>query len=177
MGLFDGVAATSVESAAVLPGDELLPRADVVMDRAFTVAATPDVVWPWLVQLGKWRAGWYLPHAVERLVPPSHRAIWHLDPQWLGLSVGDSIPDYGGKHETFTVAQMKAPHHLVHTSRRGHTDVTWAIVLTPYGEQATRVQLRLRLHPVRRRWLATSLGDAFDALTIAGMAAGLRERV
>ena len=31
------------------------------MDRAFEVSAPPDVVWPWLVQLGKARAGWYLP--------------------------------------------------------------------------------------------------------------------
>jgi hypothetical protein len=176
MGLLDGVAATSAEVALPLPGDELLPRADVVMDRAFTVAAAPDVVWPWLVQLGKWRAGWYLPRGVERLVPPSHRAIRHLDPRWSALAVGDTIPDYGGRHETFTVAQLEPRHHLVHTSRRGHTDLTWAIVLTPYGE-GTRVQLRLRLHPVKRQWLATSLGDWFDALTIAGMAAGLRERV
>ncbi len=177
MGLLDGVAATSAESADVLPGDDLLPRADVVMDRGFTVAATPDAVWPWLVQLGKWRAGWYLPRGVERFVPASHRAIRHLDPRWLGLSVGESVPDYGGKDETFTVAEIEGPHHLVYTSRRGHTDVTWAIVLTPYGVGGTRVQLRLRLHPVKRKWLATSVGEAFDALTIAGMAAGLRERL
>jgi hypothetical protein len=177
MGLLDGVAATSVESAAVLPGDDLLPRADVVMDRAFTLAAAPEAVWPWLAQLGKWRAGWYLPRGVERLVPRARRAVRHLDPRWTGLTVGESVPDYGGKHETFTVAQVEQPHHLVYTSRRGSTDVTWAIVLTPYGVDGTRVQLRLRLHPVRRRWLATSLGEWFDALTIAGMAAGLRERV
>ena len=177
MRLFDGVAATSAETVAALPGDDLLPRADVVMDRGFTVAATPAVVWPWLLQLGKWRAGWYLPRGVERLVPPSRRAIRHLDPRWLGLSVGESVPDYGGKHETFTVAEIEAAHHLVYTSRRGRTDVTWAIVLTPYGVDGTRVQLRLRLHPVKRRWLATSVGEWFDALTIAGMAAGLRERL
>jgi hypothetical protein len=176
MGLFDGVAATSAESAASLPGDDLLPRADVVMDRGFTVAATPDAVWPWLVQLGKWRAGWYLPRGVERFVPPSHRALRHLDPRWLGLSVGESVPDYGGKHETFSVAEIKPWHHLVYTSRRGRTDVTWAIVLTPYVG-GTRIRLRLRLHPVKRQWLATSVGEWIDALTIAGMAAGLRERL
>src|ERR1700712_4608031 len=123
MGLLDGVAATSAEAARPLPGDDLLPRADVVMDRGFDLTAAPDVVWPWIVQLGKWRAGWYLPRRIERLVPPSHRAIRHLDQRWQALSVGDSIPDYGGKHETFTVALIDAPRHLVHTSRRGHTDV------------------------------------------------------
>jgi uncharacterized protein YndB with AHSA1/START domain len=90
--------------------------------------------------------------------------------------VGESVPDYGGKHTSFTVAQLEQPHHLVYTSRRGRTDLTWAIVLAPDGG-GTRVRLRLRLHPVRRRWLASSLGEWFDALTIAGMAAGLRERL
>jgi hypothetical protein len=39
------------------------------------------------------------------------------------------------------------------------------------------VHLRLRLGPVRRRWLARTAGEFVDALTIAAMAAGLRERL
>ena len=39
------------------------------------------------------------------------------------------------------------------------------------------VHLRLRLAPVRRVWLAESLGGLVDALTVAGLAAGLRERL
>jgi hypothetical protein len=39
------------------------------------------------------------------------------------------------------------------------------------------VHLRLRLGPVRRKWLARTGGEFIDALTIAGMAAGLRERL
>ncbi len=177
MGLFDGVAATSSEIAAPRPGDDRLPRADVVMDRGFTVAARQDQVWPWIVQLGKWRAGWYLPRGVERMVPRSRRALRRIDPRWQELAVGDVVPDYGGADATFTVAEIEAPHHLVYTSRRGRTELTWSILLAPYDVGSTRVLLRLRLHPVRRRWLATSVGDLFDALTIAGMAAGLRERV
>jgi hypothetical protein len=181
MALFDGVAATPSERATPLPGDDLLPRAEVVMDRAFTLQERPENVWPWLVQLGKRRAGWYLPARVERWIPPSRRAIRHVDARWQALAVRDVIPDYGGRHETFTVAQIETDHHIVYTSRRGRTDVTWAIVLTPYDEPpmpaATRVQLRLRLHPVKREWLATSAGEFFDAVTIAGMAAGLRERL
>lgn len=51
-----------------------------------------------------------------------------------------------------------------------------AITLTPEGA-GTRVHLRLRLGPVRRKWLANSVGEVFDLVTIAGMAAGLRERL
>ena len=170
------VRATDVERAAVLPGDVVVPDPDVVMDRGFDLPAPPDVVWPWLVQLGKWRAGWYLPRAVERLVPPGRRAIRHLDPRWQELAVGDVVPDYGGKHETFTVEQLSAPHGIVYSSVRGRVQVSWELRLTAHG-RATRVHLRLRLGPVGRRWLATTLGEAFDLATIAGMAAGLRERL
>ena len=55
-------------------------------------------------------------------------------------------------------------------------DVSWAILLRAEGD-GTRVHLRLRLGPVRRRWLANSVGELFDLVTIAGMAAGLAERV
>ena len=180
MALFDTVRATPEEAARPLPGDSLLPDADVVMDRAFSLPAPPDLVWPWLVQLGKRRAGWYLPRRVERAVPPSRRALRRVEPRWQRLQVGDVVPDYGGRQETFTVARLEAPEHLVYTSTRGHTEVSWAIVLTPYdaqGAASTRVQLRLRLHPVRRTWLAHGVGEPFDALTVAGMAAGLAERL
>ena len=180
MAIFDSVRATPEEVARPLPGDELLPHADVVMDRAFSLPAPPDLVWPWLVQLGKRRAGWYLTRRVERAIPPSRRALRHVEPRWQQLRVGDVVPDYGGPHETFTVARLDAPDHLVYTSTRGHTEVTWAIVLVPYdahGVAATRVQLRLRLHPVKRTWLAHAVGEPFDALTVAGMAAGLAERL
>jgi hypothetical protein len=54
--------------------------------------------------------------------------------------------------------------------------VSWSITLTP-ASYGARVHLRLRLGPVRRVRLAGTAGELIDALTIAGMAAGLRERL
>jgi hypothetical protein len=173
----DWTRATGAERAVVLPGDELLV-ADVVMDRGFDLAAPPEAVWPWLVQLGKRRAGWYLPASVERLVPASSRALRHVEPRLLEHKVGDVIPDWGGADATFTLAAIDPPRTLLYTSRRGATDLTWCLHLTPIvGVSGTRVHLRLRLAPVRHRGLASSLGGLVDALTVAGLAAGLRERV
>ncbi|MEO9138312.1 MAG: hypothetical protein ABI345_04535 [Jatrophihabitans sp.] len=173
--MFHSVAATEAEIAAPMPGDDLLPEPDVVMDRAFTVPGPPDGVWPWLVQLGKSRAGWYLPRSVERVLPRRNRALRRIEGRWQHLDVGTVIPDYG-RDATFEVAQIDAPHSLVFRSQRGRVGVTWAIALAAEGS-GTRVRLRLRLHPVHRQWLATGPGDFFDAATIAGMAAGLRERL
>lgn len=175
--VFSTITATAEEVAAPRPGDDLVPDADVVMDRAFSVEAPPADVWPWVLQLGKHRAGWYLPRTVERTLPRRRRAARSLDDRWLHLEVGDVIPDYGGRNETFEVAIIDAPSTLVYRSRRGRVDVSWSITLADAAPGLTRVRLRLRLDPVRRKWLANSAGDLVDALTIAGMAAGLRERL
>ncbi|MBD8870233.1 hypothetical protein IE331_11420 [Nocardioides sp. MJB4] len=174
--MLGSVAPRPGEVAAALPGDELVPDPDVVMDRGFDLAVPPAVAWPWLVQLGKGRAGWYLPRRVERLLPRARRATRTVEARWQSLAVGDVIPDYGGPEATFEVADLEPGAHLVHRSERGRTQVSWAIVLRPQ-DAGTRVHLRLRLGPVRHVRLARSVGGLFDALTLAGLAAGLRERV
>jgi hypothetical protein len=179
--MFAHVRPTPAERASACPGDDLVQPADVVMDRGFTVPGTPEQVWPWLVQLGKWRAGWYLTRSVERLVPPRNRASRRIEARWQSLAVGDTIPDYGGRHETFLVAAISAAHHLVYTSQRGRVRVSWCITIMPFlssdEDVQTRVHLRLRLAAVRRMWLARTAGELIDLITIAGMAAGLRERL
>lgn len=177
------VSASRTEVAAARAGDDIVAAADVVMDRAFTVPAPPEAVWPWVIQLGKRRAGWYLPRTVERFIPRSRRAARSIIPAWQRLQVGDVIPDYGGRDETFEVAVLNAPSTLVYRSQRRRTQVSWSITLTPTMDppsgdrRDTRVHLRLRLGPVRHRWLAATGGGILDLLTIAGMAAGLSERL
>lgn len=180
MGWFDAVRATPAERTESRPGDDIVARPDVVMDRAFTVPGAPESVWPWIAQLGKRRAGWYLPRRVERIIPRGRRALRHVDPRWTVPAVGQVIPDYGGRDATFTVAQVAAPHALVYRSTRGRTDLSWSITLRPddvAGVVRTRVLLRLRLAPVRRVRLARTVGELFDALTVLGLASGLRERL
>jgi hypothetical protein len=45
------------------PGDDIVPDAAVVMDRDRILPAPARDVWPWIVQLGKDRAGWYMPRS------------------------------------------------------------------------------------------------------------------
>lgn len=175
--MFDAVAPTPAEVAARQAGDDVLPVADVVMDRAFTLAAPPDRVWPWIVQLGKQRAGWYLPRSIERFLPAGRRAIRHVDDRWQQLAVGDIIPDYGGTKGYFEVNEIVPARTLVYFSRRGHTSMTWSIVLDAEPSGGTRLRLRLRLAPVRHARVAGTLGGFFDLTTIAGLAAGLEERL
>ncbi|RZT84889.1 hypothetical protein EV383_1746 [Pseudonocardia sediminis] len=171
-----GVRPRAAERAAALPGDDLVPDAEVVMDRAFSLPATQASVWPWIVQLGKGRSGWYLPRRVETVVPARRRGIRRIDPELQHLRPGDVIADWGGPDATFEVVVHEPPHVLVHRSARGRIRLSWAIVARAEGA-GTRMHLRLRMAGIRRRRLAEVGGGVVDLLTIAGLAAGLRERV
>ena len=185
--------ATPSEIAAVLPGDDLVD-ANVVMDRATTLPGNAEALWPWLVQLGKGRAGWYLPQVVERLVPPGGRGLRRLEPTYAGLAIGDRVPDWGPGDPEFEVALLDPPHALVYRSlrqrSRGHRwptddpppadtlDLSWALVSRDVPD-GVRLQLRLRARTTRA-WtvrVARVAGGAMDALTVGLLFAGLRERL
>jgi hypothetical protein len=175
--MFSKIRPTHAEIEASVAGDDIVRDVDVVMDRAFTLPQEPAQVWPWFEQLGKNRSGWYLPRWVETLIPKKSRALRSIEPTLQDLTVGKIIDDWGGRDATFEVAILEPPHTVVYTSRRGNVLVTWAITLRPQGTEYTRVHLRLRLAPIKHRLLAEAAGGFVDALTIAGLAAGLRERL
>jgi len=51
--------ATPGEVSRSLPGDDLVPRPTFNATRAISIAAPAVEIWPWLVQVGLTRAGWY----------------------------------------------------------------------------------------------------------------------
>lgn len=174
---------TDAELAAGLPGDDVVPDARVVIDRATTMQASPERVWPWILQLGKRRAGWYFPAWIEILMPRDRRGLRHIEPRWQSLAVGDVIPDWGGPGATFEVVTLDAPRALVHRSVRGRRDgepvrISWALVLTPVAG-GTRLHLRLRISALGRRAprLMTTLAGLIDEATVAPLFAGLAERL
>ena len=57
--MFELCRATPDEVRRTLPGDEMIPHPIVSPMHAITIDVSPDRVWPWLVQLGCGRAGWY----------------------------------------------------------------------------------------------------------------------
>jgi len=67
--------ATTTEAAQPLPGDQLMTRPGFSATRAITIAARPEYIWPWLVQLGSGRAGWYAIDRIDNAGVPSAQTI------------------------------------------------------------------------------------------------------
>jgi hypothetical protein len=76
------------DSAAVLPGDELIAGAVASDTRSVSIAAPAQAVWPWLVQMGYGRAGWYSYDALDMRGKSADRLL----PEHAVLAVGDVVP-------------------------------------------------------------------------------------
>jgi hypothetical protein len=81
--------ATDAEVASAMPGDELVPHRSFTATRAITVAAPPEDVWPWILQLGTGRAGWYSYDLFDNAARPSADRIL---PQFQAIRTGDWVP-------------------------------------------------------------------------------------
>jgi len=177
-----------------LPGDDLVPDASWVIDRRLDFDVSPAQLWPWLVQLGKGRAGWYLPWRAERLLPARRRAARRILPQFQGVAVGDETPDWGPGEPVFRLVVLRPEQALVYLSLRDRADrhrwpadggrgpgvmaFSWALVLDGDDRQTT-LHIRLRVAGVGRRWprVLEAAGGFVDWVTIALLYRGLRERV
>src|SRR4051812_33019122 len=67
--------ASEDEVSASYPGAALVPGGQRGSTMAVTIDASPEKVWPWLVQLGGDRAGWYSWDALDNAGRPSAREV------------------------------------------------------------------------------------------------------
>ena len=80
---------TDEEVEGALPGDEVVGWPSFNATRAVSVSAPPECIYPWLVQMGVGRAGWYSYDLLDNLARPSAREIL---PQHQQIEVGDVVP-------------------------------------------------------------------------------------
>jgi hypothetical protein len=77
------------EATRPLPGDELVAGAKIRWTHAVTIQARRADVWPWLVQMGCRRAGWYSYDGLDNGGAPSAKRI---TPELQQVRVGDVFP-------------------------------------------------------------------------------------
>lgn len=132
--------ATADEATAAMPGDDLFRGAAFDVTRGITIRAEPRAVWPWLVQVGMGRAGFYAYDLLDNLGQPS---LDRVLPEHQALAIGDWIPMSTGQpteRTAFRVQSMEAPNSMLWVKPGS----SWAWQLTPIVGGRTRLVTRLR---------------------------------
>ena len=144
----DRYGATDAEVAATFPGDELVPNPASFVNRAITIDASPEDIYPWLVQLDAEKGGWYSYDWLETnlLRCPMTNAD-RIHPEWQNLQVGGQVrmcPSEAGP-PPYVVAQIHPDKAIVlgHQENGEWVDL-YQFVITPQADGSSRLLLRTR---------------------------------
>jgi hypothetical protein len=133
--------ATDDEVGASMPGDDLIDDVAYLATRAITIEAPPEAVWPWLVQVGCLKAGFYADDLLDNLGHPSATTLL---PELQHLEIGQWVPMSPTPSDTtaFKVAGFEPNRWLL-----WHQPLsTWCWTLTRLPDARTRLVTRLRIH-------------------------------
>ncbi|MGZ3839572.1 MAG: hypothetical protein ACXVBI_13440 [Flavisolibacter sp.] len=149
----------------LLPGDELIPCPKKTITHVAKINASPEQIWPWLVQMGAGRAGWY---SYNRVDNGGRASAEQIIPAWQHLTVGDILPAIPNAKDGFIVMQIDPCHALVLVvpiqtaaeepnailRMKGPLRVSWALILKRINPQSTELISRGR---ISEAWLKPSV--------------------
>jgi hypothetical protein len=161
--------ATAEERLATLPGDDIIQDVMSHHTRAVTIDAPPEAVWPWLVQIGDRRAGFYSYDWIERFEFPGTvhyvertRSATRIHPELQDVHVGDRINTGSiGKFAIGSPITVLEPN-------RAFVMGTWAFVLRPHRGGGARLLVRerdagwIRMTAPRRSGILRAIGSVID---------------
>jgi hypothetical protein len=184
--------ATQAEIGRVWPGDELVPHPCQVTTRAITIRATPADIWPWIVQIGYGRGGFYSYDWLENLSGLDIISQDEIVPKYQDLALGDKVhiaPETPLTVTTLEPNRAVVLHNvmnpftaeLVHLEDREpgpYLNWSWAFLLNELEDRSTRLVVRVRVD-YQPRWLAPSayaLLEPVHFIMERKMLLGIKER-
>jgi hypothetical protein len=172
--------ATDAEIAAVQPGDDLIPDANVTATRGITIRRSRESVWPWIAQIGQGRGGFYSYDQLENLFGLDIHSADRVIPALQQLEAGDEVrlaPNVG-----LVAAAVEPGHALVlrgalPLAQAPPFDSTWAFILCEQPDGTTRLLSRERYG--YKRWWAPLVVEPTQAASFVmsrKMLLGIRDR-
>jgi hypothetical protein len=170
--------ATAEEAARAMPGDDLIAHPSFLATRAITIRGRPEDIWPWLVQMGYGRAGFYGYDLIEN--PGGGRGIRSANailPELQHPKPGDVLPLSVAAHLVFSAVEPNQ--YLLWRSEADPADGVFTWALYPLDRRHTRLvsRIRLRYHWQDRRLLLDLFTEFCDHVAVPAILRGIRARV
>lgn len=173
----DSWGASIEETSAPMPGDELVMSPNIGYTRGISVNASPEQIYPWIVQIGAEKGGWYSYEWFEtNVLRCQNTNADRIHEEWQGLKVGDKVkmcPDEN-MPPAYLVARMDPGQAIVLGHQEGDKWVeVWQFVLVPQQDGSTRLVIRSRSEMGGWFWNVMRPGEF---IMMRGMVLGIRER-
>jgi hypothetical protein len=188
---------TRAEAGRVHEGDEYVPEPRWQWTHAVDIEAPPEAVWPWLVQIGQDRAGFYSYQFLENLAGTAVQNAARVHAQWQALRVGDDLRLHPGtaplkiaavEPGRFLIARAgvdprtgaalsDAAAKAADTTAKSFVAVSWALLLEPHPDGTTRLVSRFRstcsndlaTRILSGAYLTEAIGFAMDRRMLRGI--------
>jgi len=165
--------ATDAEIKRSMPGDEIVGKPSFNATRAVTIHAPAQNIYPWIVQMGVTRAGWYSYDLLDNL---GRRSAESILPEHQNIQVGDLIPLSPDGKQGMRVKYFRKNKWMLWWDEKGDTSWVWEI--HPEGEGSARLITRVR---VKYRFFSPAilfnlLIEFFDILMMRKSMLGIKKR-
>jgi hypothetical protein len=170
--------ATAEEIKRAMPGDDLVVNPTFLATRGITIRGRPKDIWPWLVQMGYDRAGFYGYDLIENIGSTTglHSATSIL-PALQHPKTGDVLPISAVAHLTF--GTMQPDQYMIWQSEAAPHDGAFTWALYPVDQSHTRLisRIRLRYHWTSRALVLDAFTEFADHVAVPKILVGVRNRV
>lgn len=165
--------ATDEEVKRSMPGDNIVDKPSFNATRAVTINAPAENIYPWIVQMGVNRAGWYSYDLLDNLARPSAEVIL---PKHQNIQVGDLIPMSPDGKQGIWVKDFRTTEWMLWWDKIG--DTSWVWVIYSEGKSYSRLVTRVR---VKYRWFSPAILfnliiEFFDILMMRKCMLGIKRR-
>jgi hypothetical protein len=158
--------ATDEEINCQMPGDDILEQPTFIATRAISIEASPEEIWPWIIQIGYKRAGFY---SYDRLDNDGIHSSDDILPEYQGLQVGDLIPMT--KDINARVTELEPHRSMVMDFQ------PWVWAWGLYETEPGHTRLVARVYYRSERTITNIMVDAFEIFMMRKCLIGIKQRV
>ena len=165
--------ATDEEIRRAMPGDDIVGDPSFNATRAVTIRASAESIYPWIVQMGVNRAGWYSYDLLDNLARPSAEVIL---PEHQNVQIGTLLPMSPDGKQGMYVKNFKVNEWMLWWDNKGDSSWVWGIYFE--GKAHSRLVTRVR---VKYRWLSpvilfNLIIEFFDIVMMRKCMLGIKKR-